>query len=220
LQDLPVAYLLDDNELNSDATNHWVFSEAGLGRLLKKTNWEVLEYAAWGDTRASVPDSARRELRVFGLLKSTRFNDPADGAELVDGWHELEEDRWRWTRRRFSAAWETAPGGGAGRLRLDFFVPERLLAGVGRVGLTARVNGVPLEGAEYAVSGRQSYERLVGADVLDSRRVTAEFELDSAIAPDDADPRERGLVVSAVALEAGPQRSSAKPPRWGWRPTR
>ena len=22
-----------------------------------------------------------------GLLKSTRFNDPADGAELIDGWH-------------------------------------------------------------------------------------------------------------------------------------
>jgi hypothetical protein len=217
LQELPVAYLLDDGELNSDATNYWVFSEAGLGRLLKKTNWEVLEYAAWGDTRASVPDSARRELRVFGLLKSTRFNDPADGAELLDGWHELEEDRWRWTKRRFSAAWETAPGGGAGRLRLDFFVPERLLAGVGRVGLTARVNGRPLERAEYSVSGRQSYERLVGAEVLDSRRVTAEFELDAAIAADDCDPRERGLVVSAVSLEAG-QRSSAKPPRW--RPAR
>jgi tRNA (mo5U34)-methyltransferase len=220
LQDLPVAYLLDDGELNSDATNYWVFSEAGLGRLLKKTNWEILEFAAWGDTRKSVPDSPRRELRVFGLLKSGKFNDPADGAELLDGWHELEEDRWRWTKRRFSAAWETEPGTGGGTLRLEFFLPERLLTRVGRVGLAATVNGIPLERAEYCAAGRQLYERVVGTDVLDSGRVTVEFDLDSAIEPDDSDPRERGLIVSAVSLESSQQRSSSKPSRWPWRKTR
>jgi hypothetical protein len=220
LQDLPVAYLLDDGELNSDATNYWVFTEAGLGRLLAKTNWQILEYGTWGDTRNSVPDSPRSELRVFGLLKSGRFNDPADHAELLDGWHELEEGRWRWTKRRFSAAWETPSGTAGATLRLDFFLPERLLARVGHVGLAATVNGVPLEGAAYCEGGLQVYERPIGSRILDSGRVTAEFELDCAIEPDDADPRERGLIASAVILESSRQQAHSQPSRWPGRRTK
>jgi 2-polyprenyl-3-methyl-5-hydroxy-6-metoxy-1,4-benzoquinol methylase len=201
LQDLPVAYLLDDGELNSDATNHWVFSEACLRRLVKKANWEILEYAAEGNIRNSVPDSARHELRVFGVLKSTKFNDPADGAELLDGWHELEENRWRWTKRRFCAVLKIIPGATDCVLRLDFFLPEGVLAQVGRVGLTAAVNGLPLERAEYLKSGPHVYEGRVAPELLDSGRVTALFELDSAIEPDAADPRERGLIVSSLTLE-------------------
>jgi hypothetical protein len=215
LDGLPVAYLLDDGELNSDATNHWIFAEAGLRRLLKKTNWEILEYAAWGDTRMSVPDSARRELRVFGLLKSRWFNDPSDSAELLDGWHELEERRWRWTKKRFSVVLEAMPQV-ACRLRLEFFVPGRLIALAGNVRIDATVEGVRLESAEYHESGPQVYARLLGPEAVGSHRLTVQFELDTSIGPDDSDPRERGIVVSKVFLETVEKPPRPKQSSWRW----
>lgn len=203
LQDVPIAYLLDDGELNSDPTNHWVFSEACLRRLFKKTHWEILEYATRGNTRKSVPDSALHELRAFGILKSTKLNDPADSAELLDGWHELEQNRWRWTERRFGAAWETLPRtSGQCLLRVEFSVHERLLAATGRVKLAARVDGVALAPAEYRAAGQHVYERILDAASLPAGRVTARFELDACIEPDAADSRERGLLVTALALDA------------------
>ena len=38
----PVAYLLAADECNNDATNYWIFSDAGLRRLLDRTGWEVI----------------------------------------------------------------------------------------------------------------------------------------------------------------------------------
>ncbi len=36
ISQLPVAYLLDEAEANNDSTNYWIFSEAGLRRILKE----------------------------------------------------------------------------------------------------------------------------------------------------------------------------------------
>jgi 2-polyprenyl-3-methyl-5-hydroxy-6-metoxy-1,4-benzoquinol methylase len=204
LQDLPVAYLLDDGELNSDPTNHWIFSEACLRRLVKKTNWEIVDYATQGDTRRSVPDSVRHELRVFGILKSTKLNDPADSAALLDGWHALEQNRWRWTERRFGLRFEGVPPSAASAvLRIEFRVHERLLAKVERVSLAVTINGVRLEMAEYRLAGQHVYERHLDPEILRAGPVTARFELNASIEPDGSDPRERGLIVCAVALDTG-----------------
>jgi 2-polyprenyl-3-methyl-5-hydroxy-6-metoxy-1,4-benzoquinol methylase len=203
LQDIPVAYLLDDGELNSDPTNHWVFSEACLRRLFKKTHWEILEYATRGNTKKSVPDSALHQLRAFGILKSTQLGDPADGAELLDGWHKLERNRWRWTERCFGVAWEALPQD-AGRfcLLLEFHVHERLLAVGGRVKLAATVDDIPLEPAEYRAAGKHVYRRVLDAAAVRRTRVVVRYELDACIQPDAADLRERGLVVTAMDFAA------------------
>ncbi|MEN1727672.1 MAG: hypothetical protein AAGJ52_04455, partial [Pseudomonadota bacterium] len=41
LEHAPVAYLLNPDECNNDATNFWIFSEAGLIRLLDRCGWSV-----------------------------------------------------------------------------------------------------------------------------------------------------------------------------------
>ncbi len=70
LRDIPVAYLLGPTEANNDATNFWIFSEAGLVRLFERTGWEVLAWHTVGDTRHSDPARQDRDERAFALLRS------------------------------------------------------------------------------------------------------------------------------------------------------
>jgi SAM-dependent methyltransferase len=67
--DLPMAWLLDDREANADSTNYWIFSEAGLRRLLGRAGWNVLAWTTSGDTRLSEPSSKTADERAFCLLE-------------------------------------------------------------------------------------------------------------------------------------------------------
>src|SRR5947207_4234200 len=58
----PIAYLADEYELSAaDDSNYWLFSEPGLRRLLKRTNWEIRDYVTVGDDT---------DLRAFCLIRS------------------------------------------------------------------------------------------------------------------------------------------------------
>lgn len=67
---VPLAYLLDAGEANGDATNYWIFSDAGLKRIFSRTGWDVLDYMTVGDTRTSNPIDNDRDERAFALLRS------------------------------------------------------------------------------------------------------------------------------------------------------
>lgn len=70
LRDLPLAYLVDPDETNGDATNFWIFSELGLRRLIDRTGWTVLDYTTVGCRSGSDPSSPNRDERAFCLLRS------------------------------------------------------------------------------------------------------------------------------------------------------
>jgi hypothetical protein len=70
---IPVAYLLDEREANNDPTNFWIFSDAGLRRILKRTGWEILDYITVGNTNDSDPATAEGDERAFCLVKSRLF---------------------------------------------------------------------------------------------------------------------------------------------------
>ena len=72
LTSLPVAYLLDPDELNNDATNYWIFSDMALHRLVRRAGWEVIYATTVGDTRTSDPTRLDRDERSFLLLRTTR----------------------------------------------------------------------------------------------------------------------------------------------------
>ena len=72
-QKLPVAYLLDEMEANGDATNYWIFSEAGLRRILTRAGWDVREYITTGYTLNSDPANSDADERAFCFLKSRNF---------------------------------------------------------------------------------------------------------------------------------------------------
>lgn len=67
---LPVAYLVSPAETNNDATNYWMFSPAGLERIVDRAGWTVLDRLHAGDVVASDPSSPEHDERMFMLLRS------------------------------------------------------------------------------------------------------------------------------------------------------
>ena len=70
LRTLPVAYLVGSDETNNDATNYWMFSEAGLRRTLDRTGWDVLDFMTAGNKTTSDPATGEGDERAFCLLRS------------------------------------------------------------------------------------------------------------------------------------------------------
>jgi tRNA (mo5U34)-methyltransferase len=72
IAEAPLAYLLEPDECNNDATNFWIFSAAGLERLVRRCGFRVIASRTVGDTTASNPSDPEHDERMFMLLESTR----------------------------------------------------------------------------------------------------------------------------------------------------
>lgn len=70
IEDIPAAYLVAPMETNNDATNFWMFTDAGLKRLLDRCGWDILAYTSLGDVRNSDPAHPEHDERAFCLLRS------------------------------------------------------------------------------------------------------------------------------------------------------
>ena len=66
----PVAYLLEPDECNSDVTNYWIFSPAGLRLLVKRAGWTICAQANSGASESD-PVTPEGDERMFLLLEST-----------------------------------------------------------------------------------------------------------------------------------------------------
>jgi 2-polyprenyl-3-methyl-5-hydroxy-6-metoxy-1,4-benzoquinol methylase len=183
----PIAYLLDPSEANADATNYWIFSEAGLRRILSRTGWDLCDEATTGVEHGSEPARNDRDQRMFCMLRSKLADPWLGGIDLEGGWHRMENASWRWTERAFSA--RVRPGGPM--LRFRFSLPAVAL-NAGPIRLRASVDGAQLPWRDYATPGQHVYEHAVAPE---SDRAVIRFELDKAIAPSAADPRELGVQV-------------------------
>lgn len=74
LQTVPSAYLVAPTETNNDPTNYWIFSEAGLRRILDRTGWDVLDFMTVGNRQNSDPATNAGDERAFCLLRSRHFD--------------------------------------------------------------------------------------------------------------------------------------------------
>lgn len=72
IRNVPVAYLLDPMECNNDSTNYWIFSEAGLKRIVQRAGWEICDFRTYGSRFASNPRDEKRDERAFMFLRSLR----------------------------------------------------------------------------------------------------------------------------------------------------
>jgi hypothetical protein len=155
---------------------------------LAQTNGEAPENGA------ALPD---------GLLSSVHMGDPRAVPQLLEGFYGLEQGVWRWTARKFSVALQAPTGAGQdSQLEFKFSIPEAVIARVGALTLTARVNGAGVGSESYQKAGEYVFAKPVPADALNSgEAVKVEFELDKALPPGEADQRELGLVAVSVALK-------------------
>jgi tRNA (mo5U34)-methyltransferase len=198
LGDAPVAYLLARDEANNDSSNYWIFTEAGVRRLLDRTGWDICDWLTCGATDSD-PSSSQGDARVFCLARS-RSIEPITRGRLLKGWHALEPDGWRWTERKFSVSFQNQPVSRSRRLELRFHVPEAILASRNPVRLCAVANGTSLPPVQYREAGSQVYSAEVPAEVCASGRVDVEFEVDRAVESSGADQRELALIVTSVEL--------------------
>jgi len=187
----PVAYLVEEDELNADYTNFWIFTEEGLKRIVRRAGWDITHYAATGPVATSDPVTPKGDARAYIIAKSRLSGRPA-GFRLVDGWHHLEDERWRWTKRKFSVDVDVVAQDAA-TLQFNFYLPDPVMAQYPSITLTARVAGEELPPITYTSAGEQSYSARFGP--LAAGAVRVEFELDRAIGLTSEDPRELGVQV-------------------------
>ena len=63
------ANLLTGNN-RRDATNFWMFSEAGLRRILQRSGWDIVDFMTVGNTKDSDPATAPGDERAFCYVRS------------------------------------------------------------------------------------------------------------------------------------------------------
>jgi SAM-dependent methyltransferase len=191
--DAPLVYLLDDQELNADDSNYFIFSNPALKIALKRTYWDVMDYMTVGDTETSDAVSLDRDERAYGLLRS---NFGMSNIELGEGWYAAESSGWRWTSRTFSAAIHLPAQARSRTLAVRGFLPSETLARLGPIRMAVTANGAPLPAADLRSEGTFQYEAPLEAALGPHVQLT--FALDKALPATEADPRELGVIIASI----------------------
>jgi tRNA (mo5U34)-methyltransferase len=189
MKDESLAYFLASKETNNDATNYWIFSETSLRTLLDRTGWTICDFQTTGYSKGSEPGRLDRDERAFCLLESRRC--PRYSVHLLDGWHPLEQNSFRWTERTFSIEIKRPHLIQFSTLRFNFHFPSP-----GPVTLSAKVNGVDAPPATVQGEGEQSYSIPISSQALQGGAIRIDFAIDRCQPAEGLDQRELGLLVA------------------------
>jgi tRNA (mo5U34)-methyltransferase len=210
IHDLPVAYLLDPAETNNDITNYWIFSQAGLKRLIKRTGWDICAYLDLGETIKSDPVTAEGDERVFCLLRRA---DCFTNGHLLEGWTEPvgPRDGWRWALGSFSIAFDvpapdptvldqtvldqTSPRHGSA-VELELFLTADQLQVEGRVTITVIAGETEVATQIFETPGAHVMRFPLPPSEVTSQ--TLEFRVTPLYPLTNGDPRPLGLLVRGI----------------------
>jgi hypothetical protein len=131
-----------------------------------------------------------------------RMSDPQAEPQLLAGFHQIEQNAWRWTAREFAVSLRgpfLASQRGA-VLHLVFSIPEPINK-LGPLTLKATVGGIALPPERYAAAGKTEYVREVPPSAFTSDMVKIEFATDRFLPPGPVDKRELSVIVEEIALE-------------------
>jgi len=130
--------------------------------------------------------------------------DPAHAVQFVQGFYDIEQGAWRWTRGKFSITLQ-APGGAAQKgavLELKFVLPGPVINKTGPVTMSAILDGNALPPEKFEKEGAQIFRRDIPAAVFRGPSVNVEFTLDKFLAAGVVEERELGIIVQTAALMA------------------
>ena len=136
-------------------------------------------------------------------LSSFAMSDPRGAAQLLSGFHNIENNAWRWTMRKFAVILLPPPGApekGA-RLRLELVVPDVVISRRRPLTLSAAAEGVALPPETYTQAGPYTYSRDVPPGVFAAAAVKIDFSLDKYLASGEIEARELGIIVKSIALD-------------------
>ena len=201
IEDDPVAYLLDPREANDDPTNYWIFSPAGLLRLLSRAGWTVFGHERIGVRLNSDPVQPQADERMFVLLKS-RPRHPDLLVRALHGWYAPENDAWRWTAKTFAVEVVPAAEGALSEFALRFQVPGQLLEAQDQVRVTCTIEGCPA-GAITCTKPETLEFRGRFPNLSARRALQLDFQVESSYSPAAADVRELGVIVPLFEKSPG-----------------
>lgn len=138
------------------------------------------------------------------LASMIYMGDSKVAPQLLMGFYPIEDNAWRWTMGKFAVALR-APRNAAIRgavLRLNFALPEPVLAKVQKMSLSAAVSGTRLPAETYDKAGESVYTRDVNASLLSGEVVNVEFTMDKFVPAGVLESRELGVIVTSVGFEA------------------
>lgn len=134
---------------------------------------------------------------------SVNMGDPAQAAQLLNGFYSIEADKWRWTAKYFSVLLK-APAGSernGAELSLTIFLPDAQLHRLGPMTLSADTGGKALPARTFTEAGEHTYSAAIPAEALQSGLVLVNFQFDKAADKlGNGDQRELSAVVTAVGL--------------------
>lgn len=137
------------------------------------------------------------------LSSAINLGDPRSAIQLLRGFHDIENNAWRWTGPKFAVALrppKEIPADGL-LLTMEYSVPELFLQRVPQTTLSLTVNGKPLDPETISKAGSFKLERKVPSAMLVGDVATIDFSMDKFLAAGTVDQRELGLIVSAVGLQ-------------------
>jgi len=148
-------------------------------------------------------DVEATEEETQALFSVVHVADPRSSIQLVKGFHDVEQNAWRWTMQKFAVTLKP-PAGASERgatLQLKLVVPEPVIDRLKSVTLPAAANGPVLPSETYSKPGDYVFSRDVPASALGGEAVTIDFALDKVFPAGPADQRELGVIVSSIGLE-------------------
>lgn len=163
----------------------------------------LMRDAGYNQSRPLNPEKTDWEWTAQELSSVVRVADPSAASQLIEGFHGLEQNTWRWTAKNFKVALK--PPAGAYRagasLVLHFIFPEVSLQRLKSITLSAKIDGIALRPESFTAAGDHEYRADVPMQVLKKGAVNVDFMLDKTISPTQADPRELGVIATSVGLE-------------------
>ncbi|MCX6622648.1 MAG: hypothetical protein NTY38_16575 [Acidobacteria bacterium] len=175
-------------------------------RLIKHTSLTLLVILL----AVSVADCRRKKKKAGtqeedqGMASMVHVADPRTSAQLVRGFHTVEQNAWRWTMARFTVILRP-PGTAAKKgatLLAKFSIPETIITHLKKLTLSTSVGNVELPPETYEKAGDYILTRDVPATAFTGDTITVDFSLDKALPPGEVDQRELGIVISSIGLEA------------------
>ncbi|MCW5983335.1 MAG: hypothetical protein KIT09_34910 [Bryobacteraceae bacterium] len=138
------------------------------------------------------------------LLTMVHVADPKAAQQLIKGFHELEQNAWRWAMKEFSVSLKPPPGAlerGA-VVRLNFTLPGAIAQKLGPMTLIARIGDESFAPETYSKEGDYVYAREVPAGKIGGDAVVIDFQFDKALPPGELDQRELSVIVTSAGFEA------------------
>ena len=150
--------------------------------------------------------AAKSEEQPTGLATMVNAADPRAAVQLVRGFHDVEQNAWRWTTGSFAVTLKP-PANAAQKgatLQFKFVLPGAVIDKLKSMTLSASVNGHKLAPETYTKEGEYTYSRDVPPGALAGDAVNVEFTLDKYLPASPDDLRDLGVIMTIVGFEAKP----------------